>query len=254
MADLLNMDPVEQAYNSRTAGDQAKYLDLYAKSAQVANILVVGAAAVQKANGQLTMEEAALSVVKAMGQTYVEAKTATGVQVATIDLAGATFIRAVFDNIQSDAALVNVSAVTTALSNVNQSVADIIRTADANSKASLNALVATEFASQYDLTADILGRLDSQNQPRSLDVANYSGDGWSQKLEDYRAVVGSLAAPDPGGRGQAIKPLLVHLGVEASPSEVLSLIGPEKLSDSYVYTLKQDLNKDVVKGDIERLC
>ena len=246
--DLLNIDPVSQAYNSANSADQAKYLGLYAKSAQLANILVVGAAAVQKVNASVSMADASLSVVQALGETYLAAVSAPGGVVQAVDLGSTNFIRQVMDNIDSPNLLAAVSDITTALSQVNQAVQNVVAQADVNSKASLNALVATEYASQYSLTADILGKTNADGSIRSLDAAAYSGTQLDAKLQDIQAVVGSLSAPAQGGRGQAIKPFLSAPN-NASASSGLTLVGGERLSSDYTYQLQQDLNKDIVAGD-----
>jgi len=248
--DLLNIDPVTQAYSSTSSTDQAKYLGLYAKSAQLANILVVGAAAVQKVDASVSLADASLSVVRALGETYLSSVSAPGGAVQAVDLGSTTFITQVMQSIDSAVPLTAVADITTALAQVNQAVQNVVAQADVNSKASLNALVATEYASQYNLTADILGKPNADGSLRTLDAAAYSGTQLDAKLQDIQSVVGSLSAPAQGGRGQAVKPLLVDPNdASASASSGLSLVGGERLSSGYAYLLKQDLNKDVVAGD-----
>ena len=114
-ADLLSLDPVNQAYESGSNADKAKYLEIYAKSAQVANLLVVGGAAIQVANAGagMTAADASMAMLRALADTYADSRAAG--TVAEVRLDNASFISTVFDNVQSAQPLYNVADVSLAL-------------------------------------------------------------------------------------------------------------------------------------------
>ncbi len=246
-ADLLSLDPVNQAYESGSNADKVKYLEIYAKSAQVANLLVVGGAAIQVANASagMTSADASMAMLRALSETYADSRAAG--TVAEVRLDNASFISTVFDNVQSEQPIYNVADVSTALSNVNgvvvQTVNELKQNVSAlNSKSALNTLVATEYASQYSMTSDVASN--------TLDPTLYTDQQLANKLADISGVVGTLSIPVPGGRSQPTQPTLVTVSGSPAVATPLNVINQAKLATDFTYSLKQDLNKDVVAGDV----
>ena len=239
-ADLLNTDPISQAYYGATAADRSKYLSIYAASAQVANLLVVGTAALQQAVPGASLDQAATALLTALGNALAGAAPQT-----VIDLGSSEFLRSVIaaSEIDGQAIVVpNLDAIATSLANVNQQVALIAADADTNSMAALTALVATEYASQYNLSNDIRG-VNGQ----SLDAANYSGANLAALFDSIEVVVGSVVAPVAGGRGQPDVAVLMDAANADTP---IGRLGAEQLADDHPYHLSQKLNRDVLAGDL----
>ncbi len=241
-ADLLNLDPVESAYASGSTAEKVKYLELYAKSAQVANIMVVGAAAVQKSSTTtpLSLNQASLKVVEALAKSYASLISSQGASIQAVDLTQSSFMTSVLSNVNG-VTITNAADVAVSVAQVNAAVSQVFNSADPNSKAALNAMVATEYASQYYLTGAI--------SAGTFNVANYTADKVTSLLNDISAVVGSLAAPADGGRSMPLAPVL--LDANQAP---LKLLGGAQLKAGQKYTLKQDLaNSDVIAGDVLRV-
>uniref|UniRef100_UPI0037C0B1AA Ig-like domain-containing protein n=1 Tax=Limnohabitans sp. TaxID=1907725 RepID=UPI0037C0B1AA len=201
--DLLRRDPISEALASTSGLAGNEFLTIYAKAAQVANLLVAATAAVQKAAPEMSQIQAANLVVQSIAQTL-------GAQTGPVELAGTagqTFIANVFVQLDSQINLdasgtvggATLAELSQAIASVNDKFSDLTLTAS-SAKEALTALVQTEYVIQNDLQSAISGS--------TFSAANYTESAIDVRLAQVASVVGPIAAPAAGQRSAPGRPYI----------------------------------------------
>jgi len=229
--DLLGTDPIQVALDSDPSTDSAEALRIYAKAAQVANLLVTATAAVVQARGDAGSSAAPNAALADVNAASVSAATvaidslvaSVGNKIsagATVDLGSSAFLGQVFTEVstkltaagKSLSSVGSVSDLASAVANVNSYFGNIAESAD-TTRVALTALVQTEYIVQNDLTSE--GILKG-----SFQAAQFANASLDARFDEAISVVGPIAAPQTGQRRAPGKPVLVDPAPEGASSAI----------------------------------
>lgn len=250
-SDLLTVDPISLALTG--GADSVKALTIYGKAAQVANLLVAGTSAVQKAYANAGIPVTTQSQLQAADLVLQSIATTIKNQQTPVELSGAlgqSFVQNVLGVVQTNlgttanlSTVVSASDLATAVSNINDKFNDLALSAN-TAKQSLTALVQTEYLVQNDISSAI------QNQ--TLNVANYTPEAINVRMDQVSSVVGSIAAPTAG---QRLAPTAISIAdIQTSSANPTAYLNSEYVNaHSSGVTVKVSLSSDVLVGDKVRV-